>query len=225
MNPPWEKEYVTFLPDSKLYEYLKINQRHYITENQTKYNYGTIQAALRHEIYLKNLYDESNPRIIILNKELEDIFHRKYIFADDFKHFVLKEFVPKITHIEWRETSQVPLFRVFRSPLWSRGIDKYMDIKDKVSDEFDIDASYKLTPKMYEILKEFLPQDIEVFAFRNICSAMSKYIINNKENLIYPKNITIVVAEGTLFEDVFGLKTFSRHQVPTLIKSQCIPMV
>lgn len=222
-NAPWIPHKRTFLPESRLHAYLAKNQILFINKFSNTFKLDDILRAITFEIAKEHMYDELNPRILIFSAEWEDILNIKYCHCFDFRKYLEKEFYPDNT-TRWKKTSDPSPSFTYKTPEWSLGGDRYKEIYNSVPENFDTDASYKLTPGMYEVLKEFLPENTLEFLYKDICQGMTNYIKKYKDEIIYPKNISIALIKGTLLENVFGVKVFDRSQVSTLLRAQCIPI-
>ena len=223
INPPWNGNTKLFLPWSKLYLYLIQNQPTYINKSDLTYRYNTIFTALAMEISREKMFDENNPSILILNKQLEHILRVKYLHITEMVDIIEKEFIPE-NNVYWEKTSTPGPMTAYRSPIWSVGNDRYLELYRSVPDDFDKDADYKLKPDFYEMLKEFLPEDTQVFHYDIISKAMTNYVAKHKDQIIYPKTKNVLLLEGTPLEQVFKMKTMGRHQVAVCVRSQCIPL-
>lgn len=222
-EPPWIADKRTFLPNSKLQDYLARKQSQYINHFTNTFEYNTILNVFKMEIARERMYDENNPVILSFNAELEEIFGTKFCHCNEFPKILDKHFVVP-NKPTWKKTSDPPPREDFLQPTWSPSNNKYLEISNSVPKDFDTDCKYKLKPEMYELLEEFLPKNEQDFLYFDICQALSKYIKKWKDQIIYPKNNYIAVIRGTPLAKIFGMNTISRIHVGLLIRSQCIPL-
>lgn len=89
---------------------------------------------------------------------------------------------------------------------------------------FDVDAYYKATPELLEVIKSVpgVKNDKEVFSYKELSGLLSSYIINNRQTLFNANAPMVVDCKGDLLEKAFDVESFHRSEVSDLLRSRLI---
>lgn len=216
-NPPWKSGQREFKYGSELEEYF-VRNTSYIKKWYIRHAFIDIMKALRDVVLEKKMFDKDNPFIMVFDRELEDILNLKYCHIMEARDIVGKHLEPPGT-IEWKSTGEEDYLKV---PIWSDENCKYYQIYKQTLVDFDITASYRMTPELFQVLENHLQELKKEYPYKEITSALSKYIYTNRKTILYPKNTKIAIVKDDPLGKAFGVGIFARCQVTTLLRSQLI---
>ena len=163
--------------------------------------FGQMLTCFKEIIMKKKLYYASNPRIIKPDQNLELLVNQKALSVDQFRDALLQEV--KITKTD------------------SSGRVKITNIAELVFKPKD--EKFRIKPKLRKLITG--SSDDCVLSYTQICSLLSKYIIERREELFDSRNIWVVVCQNHPLGLALESEAFHRREVQELLRNQLIPDV
>lgn len=201
---------IKFKQDSSLHQYLS-EESNLITRDRIRYRNITVYLELEKIIDRKNLFDSTNPQIIVPDNKLEDVLDVSRIHRDHLKQVIDKHFEQDYSiglnlaaaNEELKELTELRKRHKQITPVT----------------DFDINGDYKVNPSLQLLIKTVTNSNSyqNVFRYREITEAISAYIMQNKEELFDLRNI-LVIRSDSLLKRVFRVNYFSRSQITSLIR-------
>jgi hypothetical protein len=187
----------------------------------------------------EHLYDEENPTIVLCDTALEDALNMKALHWTEVKQAVCNHLFPiKPPNVEFTLAKRLLIANV--ASLNSQNEDMSIQITTKWAKKtaivivaannaaanypFDINGLYRVKAAFLKVLQkvEGVSQTQIVFPYTEICTLLSKYIMENKDRLFDFRNYRIALVENDILGEAFGVKAFARSQVTALMRSQLI---
>lgn len=216
------REIRTFKRGSRLLRYLAEKRKGCFRKTKRSYRVSTIRLALEEIIREERLYDPKNQQIIVCGKQLEKALDVHSVERSMLHIFIRRQLEPTNGNHVFSTCSRLfnqelmSLSRLSRSIPPIEGIQFHQD--------FDIEGLYWMKPKFLKVIKEVRTFRGNALSYRNICNALSDYIMENKQRFFDLRNIKVAKVKDTLLADAFGMDYFSRSQVTSLIRSQLKPV-
>ena len=213
---------VKFQPGSKLKSFLVKKTR----VEKTYYTLVEIMIILKDIIRGEGLFDDTNPSIILCDKELEEALDKKALHVTEIRDVVLKELI-KISDQNLRDgfpqskkiISDGSTNRVTTSedtlqnkPLYQRVMSVFTDANTRFS----------VKPKLLSVIR-MVPetdQTKSIFTYKEVMVLISKYILARKDEIFDARNIKVALVETDPIGAALGVKSFHRCQINNLIRSQ-----
>ena len=211
-----------FQPGSKLKSFLVKKTR----VEKTYYTLVEILIILKDIIRGEGLFDDTNPSIILCDKELEEALDKKALHVTEIRDVVLKELI-KISDQNLRDgfpqskkiSSDGSTNRVTTSedtlqnkPLYQRVMSVFTDGNTRFS----------VKPKLLSVIR-IVPetdQTKSIFTYKEVMVLISKYILARKDEIFDARNIKVALVETDPIGAALGVKSFHRCQINNLIRSQ-----
>lgn len=197
--------YYGFKNNSTLYQYLKNK----INNFKEFYTLREILKFLKDIIVRENMFDDTNPAIILCSKDLETALNMKALHVTEMKEVVLWQLYPlpdNFQHFLGAVTKPKPVQNCKR---------KNDDIYQNENNRFT------LTPAFYKVFEPVV-NNKKIFSYSEIVEMLSAYIISNKEKFLEPRNIKVALVENDPLGIAFGVKSFHRCQVTSLLRKQIL---
>ena len=169
-----------------------------------------ILESLKEAISAGRWFDNNNPSIIICPPELEAVIDQKALHVLQVKDLVLSQLIPMDSqkNKENQEDKTNPISTT------TTLIAKTETTRPT--------PTYELKPALtnvFQTLEEF-DRTQRKFAYQEITTLLSTYIIKNKNRLFDQRNIHVALVEDDPLGTAFGVKAFHRNQVHTLLMTQ-----
>jgi hypothetical protein len=193
-----------------LHQYLS-EESNLITRDRIGYRNITVYLELEKIIDRKNLFDSTNPQIIVPDSELEGVLDVSRIHRDHLKQVIDR-------HLEQDHSVGLSLAVANEELKELTELRKRHKQITPVTD-FDINGDYKVNPSLQLLIKTVTNSNSSqnVFRYREITEAISAYIMQNKEELFDLRNI-LVIRSDALLKRIFKVNYFSRSQITSLIR-------
>jgi len=185
------------------------------TWSQNVYTFGMIIYKILKYIQQHQCRDPNNRKIIICNKELQEILQVKVFSLDQLKELIAIhiEFHPKWTNEDIKIlTNTHPIITTYKSNYW-----KEIIVKEKTSNTF-----YTLSFALRQLFIDFVPNFPEYqlsFKFSKIFSFFS-YIVFNVFNryTVNHNNPFIIICKDTPLAQVFQINALHKCQLIKYLK-------
>ena len=171
-----------------------------------------ILNSLKKIIREENLFDQTNPSIILCSPELEGAINQKALHVTEVRDHVLVQLIRVCNKNMIENSAQI----VYTAP------GPILSLLSKISTYKN--AQFTLKPKFLEVLHsvEGADQAKTYFCIEEITLLLSKYIIARKDKLFDSRNIKIALVQSDPLGAAFGVKAFHRCQIIKLLQSQLI---
>lgn len=206
--------------------------------NKEVFHLKEIFTILRAIIVQEELYDESNPVIIICNKQLEIAIGMRALHTTEVRAAVIRQidtasnpsqFIQQVPTPGETSVSKTPcnLYHLHSaiytgSPCGHVPPFTYIpNITD--SRKFNNpNNKFSLKEKFKDVIDSVLKKGITqtTFKYEEITTLLSKYILENKATILDERNIKVALVDRDLLGIAFKIKAFHRTQVTTLIREQ-----
>jgi SWIB/MDM2 domain len=224
---PEFKNFYMFKPNSPLKEFFK-TKKVMLTKYFTFYHvYVNLQKIIKNE----KLRDPANPVIIICPPDLEKVFNTILLHDNEIYRFLFMHLIKASNEL------QSLLHDIYKNPVNRQKKKAFKFLKediDIVQSKKSIsscilnDPRYKFTISfnLRTVLNKvptFQCNEI-FFSWKEICDCLSNYILQRKNYLFDPRNISIAFVKYDLLGHVFGVQAFHRYQVSKLLSKHVVPV-
>ena len=225
-----------FLPRSRL-------KRFFIRKTgnkRTYYSLREILISLKEIIKEEEMFDQSNPSIIICSSEFERALGVKALHVTEIRDLVLSQ-LTKVrdqalegNSIQVGKTSGSPT-NIPRTTTDQNGqqTQKQPALYPKTIKSTNISVTtytnkntrFTVRPNMLKVLRLVPGVDNKktVFSYEEITQLLSKYILSRKDDIFDPRNIKLAFVANDPIGIAFGVRTFHRCQINDLLRHQLIP--
>lgn len=184
----------------------------YIRAEQRMFALIDIMLFLRLIINRECLFDAYNLDMIICDPCLEEALDVKALHIRQVADYVKKQLIPTRLLVNYR----------FFPPHITEGLKNGKTLQNFIDvPVLDNNANYHI--KNDDLRRLLFPNTghANCFNFKDICKALSNYIISNRTSLFDERNIYVVLVNRTLLGNAFGnMQAFHRCQVHTILKMQ-----
>ena len=198
---------VSFKPNSELKKYIHLKTR----INKTFFTLGEITAILKVIIGQEKQYDKRNPAVIICSEELKLALKCKALHVTELKDTIISHlaFASEYLGEVKSPKSYFPTSKCFATAVWTHK-----------------KAQFKLKTPFCELIQNVKKANKgrTIFTYEEICSSLSKYIIDQRAKFFHGKNFRIAWVHDDLLGVCFNVSAFHVTQVKTLLWSQLIPV-
>ena len=235
----------SFIPNSKLQEYIKSK----IPNAKAVNTLSEILIILKDIIRDEGMFDEKNPSIILCSEHLENALGMKALHVSEIRALVLKHLVLQqlnlVLHVLPKPTghcnldSQQLLLQQLNLVLYtppnvaiphvqesSTRVLRSAPTKNIHKTIYNDNTKVTLKPDFKKTLCQLkhFPKNKRHFTYKEICNYTSEYILLKKNQIIDPRNIKVALVKNDALGKAFGVNSFHRCQVTSLIHKQLIPV-
>ena len=201
-----------FLDGSKLHIFLSFKEPEMISLYHRDYTLGWVLESLRHVISQEKLYDKKNKTCLRASSDLFWALGMPFLHISELRDVVLCQMVA----IEPPSKNQPTLGE-------NDSFDK-LHSEEPIPPEFakllfDVGAPYLVRPEFLKV-----NSNTTIFYYRDVCTLLSKYILNNKDKFFDNRNIRIADVSDDILGEAFNVNIFHRSQVTMLIRRQLLPL-
>ena len=218
-----------FKADSLLVRYLQLHAQFMMKDNPFYKSLQEVMIALRHIIQTKKMFDPTNPNVLVFDDELARAIGCRTLHISDVKAQVLTHMIPlrdnELNMIPDAVQNPATIIRtdnIGSLPCWADPEARSYQIRRTYDPNFDIRGYYVPSEDFLAVLHdvEDIPWNQKIFQYSQVCSAVSKFIVKHKFEVIDRTNIRVAYIGPTLLGKCFGVNYLARNQVVLFIRSQ-----
>ena len=215
----------TFPADSRLYQFLVSNYGIPFSPDTLTYRIGTVELALHQIADQRGMVDKRNPCVVLCDKDLESVLGLKSFDRTGLRMDLNRRFLvpwdgsgtlasPRASKLE---TETLTSFR--SDPLLSNIPSQTITTETLCRVDPCLRAALMLEEKV--TLSHTITH---IMTRKEVGAALACYIMARKEKFFDLRNIRTAHVKGDPLEEVFGVPTICRRQVPSLINSKLQPV-
>ena len=201
----------------------------YRLQGKEPLNLRKISICVRNIIFLEELYDPRNPRIILCDDALEVALNRKALHIDELDDVIITQLddthKTQTTHPDTLQSDPCyelsPGARRLWHDTWARFIPPPGVPQGKIPHEM----TFKIQPALLNVIRTLdgVDKTKEQFTWIDITKLVTRYLLSNKNRFFDSRNIRIALLEGDLLGIALGnIKAIHRSQILDYLKSVLI---
>ena len=221
-----------FRPHSPLLEYLDNKLPEEDIKRRPFLYMNTVMLWIKGIISREQLYDEKNPAMVLADPLLETALRVRLCNLSQLPEFVAAQLVSEdadnrqepFTVDGYIPVHPILLERPAQYPTKPTSIHAREGLVP-VNTPIALDTKFKVRPGFLKVLHSLptVPEHQTVFEYQEISKILSQYILANKNKFFDYRNNKAVMCDGDILGDAFGVRSFHRSQVMTLLRLQLIP--
>ena len=222
-----------FRPNCPLQNYLirKLPSYNFLLRH-CQLSLGGVLSLLQRILEAEELVDDTNPTVILTDPELESALGVRALHATELRGQIIKQLVRSGS-----EEAQTPMPPFPPGPDLPKLLPRPPAVRQvQIGERFTkgvspgtpiaLNQRFRVKPEFLKILQTnpgTRPRQ-EVFTFEFVSKALGDYIKSNKDTLIDPRHITIVICEHDQLGKAFQVRAFHRSQAMILVRQCLVPM-
>ena len=180
---------------------------------KTSFGVQELMSFIFHHLFSRKMYDPTNPLVIHLAQDLEEIIKVRALHVHQLRWYVLQQ-------ITLHRPTEMILVQPFNLPEIVTSFHGYNPQPTTNAGRFVMSAALRQAFMNVPIIN----LSSSIVTFDQACGFLSEYVLYNRSRLIDRRNIVIALVHDDPLGSVFGVNSFHRDQATYFLRKQLHPL-